>query len=93
MTDLRLRGRFYCRCEGKHSQRHLEESKAGRESRRQNMVSRLNQAVRGDGGRAGEEKREDQESTWPKWQGHSDRNQSCGWWRWGTKSLGWRGLG
>lgn len=44
---------FYCRYEGKYSQRHLEESRVGRESSRLSMSSRLKWAMRGEKGVVG----------------------------------------
>ena len=49
-------GVFCCRCEAEHSQRHREESRAGRESKRLNVARRLDQTMRGVGCREGEDK-------------------------------------
>lgn len=61
--------------EGTAGQRHLEESRAERESSRLNMASRLNGAIMGRGGsqeergpREGPKSQQPQKSSWPKWQ-------------------------
>lgn len=45
-----MRGRFYCSYEEGHRQRHLEESRGGRESSQLNAASRLDVAMRGERG-------------------------------------------
>lgn len=45
-----------CRDEGEYSQRHVKESRVGREER--NMASRLNWAVRGEGSGVWRERKE-----------------------------------
>lgn len=75
----------YCRYEGEHSQRHLEETRAERQSSRLNMASRPHLSSRRERGRTrdeeervqAEETKKDgegeeggQESTWLKLQGY-----------------------
>lgn len=59
----RVKGKFvYCRCEGEYSQRHLLESRAGRESSTPDMASRPKLAMRGEGeGRERNRREEDRE--------------------------------
>jgi hypothetical protein len=70
-----------------NSQRHLEECRAERGRSRQNMASRLDQAMggggenecKGDQGR-GHQERKIKEGTWPKWQGYTGMRS------WGRRS-------
>ena len=74
---------FICRYEGETSQRHLEESRAERESRL-NMASRLDLTMRGEKEKTrGEGKgRKTKIRTQPKQQGHKKETL------WGEKLLG-----
>jgi hypothetical protein len=87
-----LRRSFYCRYEGEHSQRHLEESRARRESSALTMGSSLNWAREEREGEAGREERVvkgDQEKGGEK--GPELTQQGCiGIRSWGRKLVSWR---